>query len=489
MAQYQPKIDSREFEVANPDRYPSAWGGDPAADATEIAIRLWGVDRLDRSVPLSWNTDSILVYMVADLVGASGGRVADSALPVMAANFEGSRQALVAAKRIQTSLLEFMACRDGDRVGAAILIYHPRSSDLAGFSSELVQLALRRAKAGQILLADHVSQRLRDVPGIEFRAAAALTGDHQTGLAELLWTTPERLAQLADSVVDEAPPPSVPPQSSDIPSVGATLIVHSPIANSSGVHSPIARSPITRREPSPAVAPPVMGGSDFVVKESPRTASQRTSQRTGQIPNIMQDRTPVFEPPQESPDHSLTDGLDEFGERPFLTRTRVILGVVALVLVAAVIAVLFRPTQVSKRPLPLEPSVGTDSARTQPRASEPDVRTTDSEPPVVKTEVKPEDTPPVVIPPPQKPPRKTADNRVKTKKDKDVVEEPPPPSEIGGISQKDIPGLLRMALSDAGAGNYEKAKTEYKKVLLLQPGNQEAKDGMRRLDLIPTNQR
>lgn len=467
MAQYQPKIDSREFEVANPDRYPSAWGGDPAADATEIAIRLWGVDRSDRSVPLSWNTDSILVYMIADLVGASGGRVADSALPVMAANFEGSRQALVAAKRIQTSLLEFMACRDGDRVGAAILIYHPRSSDLAGFSGELAQLALRRAKPGQILLADHVSQRLRDIPGIEFRAAAALTGDGQTGVAELMWTTPERLALLADSVVDE---PDAPPQPSDIPPVGATLIVH---------------TPTTRREPLPAAAPPVMGGGDFVVKDSPRTSSQRT----GQIPNLTQDRTPVFEPLRQSSDSSLTDGLDEFGERPFLTRTRVILGVVALVLVAAVIAVLFRPTQVSKRPLPLpqEPAVGTDSPRTQP-----DARTTDSEPPVVKTEVKQEGTPPVVVAPPLKTSRKPPDNRVKTKKDI-VVEEPPPapppPSEIGGFSQKDIPELLRMAQSDAGAGNYEKAKTEYKKVLLLQPGNQDAKDGMHRLDLIPTNQR
>ena len=164
-------------------------------------------------------------------------------------------------------------------------------------------------------------------------------------------------------------------------------------------------------------------------------------------------------------------------------------------MVAAVIAVLFRPTQVSKRPLPLpqEPTAGTDSPRTQPRAAEPDARTTDPEPPVVKPELKPEGTPPVVVAPPLKVPRKPADNRVKTKKDKDLVEEPPPApppaSEIGGFSQKDIPELLRMAQSDAGAGNYEKAKTEYKKVLLLQPGNQDAKDGMHRLDLIPTNQR
>jgi hypothetical protein len=475
MAQYEQNIDSREFEVANPDKYPSAWGGDIAADATEIAIRLWGVDRPDRSVPLSWNTDSILVYMVADLVGASGGRVTDSPRTVMAANFDGSRQALIAAKRIQTSLLEFMACREGERVGAAILIYHPRSSDLAGFSGEMVQSALRRAKPGQILLADNLSQRLRDVPGIEFRAAAALTGDGQSGradsgLAELVWTTPERLALLADSVVDEPLPPIPTPQNSDFPPVGATLIV---------------QSPITRREPSNAGVPPVMSAADFVVKDSPRTSSQRT----GQIPNITQDRTPVFEPLQESPDGSLMDGLDDFGERPFLTRTRVILALVAVVLVAAVIAVLFRPTPVSKRPLPAQPAetVETENPVTQPRPVEPDTKTVQPE----STEAKPQAKVPVVVTPPPKSPKTVADNRVKAKKE--VVDEPPPqpppPVETGGFSQKDIPDLLRMAQSDAGAGNYEKAKMEYKKVLLLQPGNQDAKDGIRRLDLIPTNQR
>jgi hypothetical protein len=460
MAQYEQKTDSREFEVANPEQYPSAWGADAHADATEIAIRLWGGPR---NAPLTWKADSVLVYMIADLVGASGGRVAEASHAVMAAQFDSSRQALVAARRIQTSILEFVACRAGERVGAAILIYHPMSSDLTGFSGELVQLALVKAKPGQILLADNVSQRLRDLPGIEFRTVDARTGDGQTGLLELMWTTEERLALLADSVVDVAEPPS-----SAGPAMGATLIVNSPSVN----------SPITRRGPSNEAAPPVMGASDFVVKDGSETASRRA----GQSQNTAQNRAPVFEELQDSPGNPLTEGLDDFGEQPFLTRTRVILGVVALVLVGALIAVLFRPTHVSKSPLPpqQDQTSATESPATQPRPTEPEAKTAQPEPEPVKPQVKV----PVVVTPPQKPTKVTPDNRVKIKKDDS--EEPAPLEEYGGYSQKDIPTLLDFAKTDAGKGNYANARKEYSIILKLQPKNQDAKDGLRRLDMLPT---
>jgi len=474
MAQYEPKIDSREFEVANPEQYPSAWGADARADATEIAIRLWGGPR---NAPLTWKADSVLVYMIADLVGASGGRVAEASHAVMAAQFDSSRQALVAARRIQTSILEFVACRPGEPVGAAILIYHPMSSDLTGFSGELVQPALVKAKPGQILLADNVSQRLRDLPGIELRTFDALTGDGQTGLSELMWTTPERLALLADSVVDVAEPPS-----NAGPAMGATLIVNSPSANSPGVNSPSVNSPITRRTKSIDVVPPVMRASDFVVKDVSVTASRRAIQS----PNTAQSRAPVFEELQDSPGNPLTEGLDEFGEQPFLTRTRVILGVVALVLVGALIAVLFRPTHVSKRPLPPQPdqTSETQGPATQPPLTGPEAKTPQPEPEPVKQQAKV----PVVITPPQKRTKPTTDNRDKNKKPPEDSEEPAPLEEYGGYSQKEIPKLLEFAIKDAGQGNYVKARKEYSIILKLQPKNQDAKDGLHRLDLIQNDQ-
>jgi len=453
MAQYEQKTDSREFEVANPDQYPNARGGDARVDATEIAIRLW---EAPRSAPLAWKADSVLVYMIADLVAASGGRVADTALAVMTANFDGSRQALVASRRIQTSILEFVACRPGEPVGAAILIYQPRSSELTGFRPELVQLALEKARPGQILLPDNVSQSLGDLPGIEFRTVPARDADGQTGLVELLWTTAEQLALLRDSVGDETEA-----QNSDRPPVGATMMVDSPFA---------------RRGPSTGRLTPAIGSGDFVFKEVSQTASQRASQ----IPQITQDRAPVFEGLQVSPDTSLTEGLDEFGEQPFLTRTRVILGVVAFVLVGVVIAVLFRPTPVAKHPLPLQPdqTVGADPDRLPvPKASEPETK----KPPELEVVKPPAKVPAVVARPPALA-KATPDSRVKNKKDN--VEEPAPVYEYGGFSQKDIPMLLQKAQTDTGKGDYVIARREYNTILQLAPNNQEARDGLKKIDMI-----
>jgi len=51
------------------------------------------------------------------------------------------------------------------------------------------------------------------------------------------------------------------------------------------------------------------------------------------------------------------------------------------------------------------------------------------------------------------------------------------------VSQKDIPALLKMAQKDAGSGNYDNARREFNKVLQLQPSNQDAKEGLRKLAL------
>jgi hypothetical protein len=468
MAQSEPKTDSREFEVANPDQYASAWGGDARADLTEIAFRLWDASRSNRGRPLHWNAENALVYLIADLVGVSGGRVAEGGQPAMSAQFDSSGRALVCAKRIQQSLEEFVACRPGEPIGAAVFIYKPRSSELTGYSSELVQLALEKAKPGQILLAENVWDRLRDLPGADFRLIAASTGDGQSELTELMWTTAERLAVLRDSVGDDMEPPVDAAKNLDQPlPAGATLIVH---------------SPVSRREPLNEVAPPA-GMGKLVIKE----VSGAGSQRAGQIPNITQDRAPAFERFQESPSSAFTDGLDEFAEQPLFTRNRILLGAAGLVLVAALVTVLFRPSHVVKAPVVPQPdqTVGAESPATPPvvapvAVDKPMLSAPATADPVAKT--------PVVATQPQKPSRPVVDTRVKNKKVAD--EEPaPPPSEVGGLSQKDIPYLLTTAQADFGAGRYDDARRKFRKVLTLQPGNQDAKEGLRRLEYIPTDQR
>jgi len=435
MAQYEQKTDSREFEVATPARSAASWGGGPGADATDIAIRLWGSERSTRSASLTWNADSVLVYMIADLVSASRGRIGEESSSVMAAHFDGSREALVAARRIQTSVLEFVACRPGERIGAAILIYPPGASSPAGFTCEMALQALGQARPGQILLAEYSSQQLRDLRGIEIRAVPALTivpGEWQSGLTELIWTTPEQIARLQDSVNAE-----VEPQSGENRPVDATVIVTSPSRN--------ARQGLTNE-----AAPP-----------------------------------PISNSFKQSSSASLTEELNEPAERPLLTRTRVILGAVAVVLMVVLIFASQRPVSVSKPPrMPQQEQTGgaENPVKQPPPTPEPEATTVQPE----SATTKPPAKAPAVIAQPRTPSKPPLDNRAKNKKEN--PEEPQTYDDSGGVSQKDIPALLGMAQRDAGAGNYDKAKREYKKILSLQPGNQDARDGLHRLDLIQQDQ-
>jgi hypothetical protein len=474
MAQYEQKTDSPEFELANPDQHPSGWSGARAGDATDIAIRLWGVERPDRAVPLTWKSDSVLVYMITDLVGVSHGRIAEESLAVMAAHFESSRQALVAARRIQTSILEFLDSRPGKRIGGAILVYRPRTVDPAGFSGEKAQQALGQAKPGQILLAESVCLRLRDLPGIEFAtvpAVSSATGDVETGLTELVWTTADRVARLRESVGDEAES-----RRGESLGVGATLIVD---------------SPFERRGMNEA-APPVESPGDFVMKDGPDGAWQRA----GQVGNA-EGRAPISQDFQEGAGGSLTDEL-EFANRPLITRTRVLLGVVAVVLVGALIAVLYQPTKVSKRPIPPVQNQTGEAESTDQKAAP--ATGTVAEPAVgsaAEPEIKKPQQEPATVPPPAKKPvvvsqlrtlPNSTDNRVKNKKEKEPVqagpEAEPSVTEFGGLSQRDIPRLLEMAKKDAGDGNYEKARGEYQTILKLQANNPDAKEGLRKLSII-----
>ena len=222
MAQYEQKTDSREFAISDPSQ-SSASRRDAVLDAAEIAVRLWIPDGSDRSQTLTWNTDSVLIYMIADLVSASGGRLSAEASAGMVAHFDSSWQALLAAKRIQTSILDFRSYRPAEGLDAAILIFQPMPDDPAGSGAQ-VRRALRQATPGQILLAESVSQHLHNVPGIEFRMVPALTtdGDQQNGLVELVFDPPKQDAALSPS------PARATAAASDLPLIGATMIVQSP---------------------------------------------------------------------------------------------------------------------------------------------------------------------------------------------------------------------------------------------------------------------
>jgi hypothetical protein len=326
----------------------------------------------------------------------------------------------------------------------------------------MVRLALGQAKPGQILLCESVSQRLSNLPGIELRAIpelASVTADGDNGLTELVWTTPERVALLQDAVGAGAEP-----QDEDSSPVGATMIVHLPFAQ--------------RTFPNDAV-PPVMAAEDRVFEDEPEPLSQRI--------DAARDRedAPASEVAEDNFGGSLTEELDQLKNRALVTRTRVIVGIVAVVLAAALVAVIYRPKTVSNVPVPPQQDQNRSQeipVKAPPSAPGPKIKAAQSDPTPIKPQVK---VPPAIVQP-RTPVKATVDDRVNGGKEN--LEVPAASYEYGGFSQKDIPKLLEFARSDAGKGNYVSARKEYSTILQLQPNNQAARDGLHKLDLIQQNQ-
>jgi hypothetical protein len=453
MAQYQQKTDSREFAISDPSQ-SSALPGDAVLDAAEIAVRFWIPDGSDRSQTLTWTTDSVLIYMIADLVCATGGRLSEETSAGMLAHFDSSWQALVAAKRIQTSILDFRAYRPAEGLGAAILIFQPMPDDPAGSSAQ-VQRALRQATPGQILLAENVSQHLRNVPGIEFRMVPALTtdGDQQPGLVELVFDSPKQDAAWSPS------PARATAAGSDLPLIGATMIVQSPFER--GTRAPNESSTAT-------------GTGDFAVGDESLGSKSSASAHS-------RDLNPVREALPGGSSDLLTEELNDSEQRP-PTRTKVLLAAAALAVIVAVIFVIFRSGSEAKIKTPPQPQVQTEGSGTPDKAipAVPDANTQPTQP--VPAPQKPVSKEPAVA---QKPSAaKPAQKRVIVNQ---AAEEPPPPTDAEGISVKDIPRLLEWGRRDLGNGSYDQARREFSQVLRLDPSNQAAKDGLRKVALAQSD--
>jgi len=432
MAPLEPKLDSKEFEIPDPAQ-PLSSHIDAGSATADITIRVWNPERPVAAGSITWKTDSVFVFMIADLVAASQGQVDESASS-MTARFDGTGRALVAARRIQTAILEFVECRSGDELAAAILV-HPPPATPGGFSAGMALGALRLAEPGQILLAEEAARRVHDIPGIELRTVPALTtgGDGLAGLVELVWTTPGQIARLKASLGSG--------QHRDLaPSMGATMIVNSSF-----------------------------GGA--ATREIPQTGGAQQSHATVRSP-VSNDRATSL----DAPDQYASDQ-----QQPFLTRTRLILGGAAIVLAAVLVWWLY-PSQATKPTLrPTENQLGGAESPSTP-TPQPIQPQTPKQPPLSEPAKPPVAVTKQVVQP--KPPaEKHGKDKTQAVVSPPAPQEPQPVQSFEGMTQKDIPSLLQMAKKDAGSGSYDMARREYHIILQLQPSNAEAREGLRRLDV------
>lgn len=408
--------DAQEALVPSHDLGPRLVTSQPSSNSTRLAVRVWSSTR----AAIHWKVESGLVYMLIDLVAASGGVPDEDSGIGLVASFAQPSEAFRAAKRIQWSVLEYSQQQPENCLGAAIAVYH--ASDLRhGNHSEAAQgivALLEQAKPSQIFLAANAAKLLQNIPGMQLRrrvgpslAATELEREAQ----ELVWTTPQtqrRVQELLKQAARKVTPKTEPAVASE-PTVDITREAVRP--TTAEIHATLFRVDHTS-----ALAPGPM---------------------------------------------DVSGGVQERVEDYSASKSHLLWWLLPAVAVLILVAGLYFFSRTPKKP---DPS-GTPAA-TQPTvpSTSPEISAPTQQP------VAAQSTPSQEIRTASKPfaPSRPSHPKVVAKV-----------SEYQGFSEKDIPALIRMAESDAGAGNYANARREYDIILHLDPNNAAAKQGTRKLAL------
>ena len=404
--------DAPEALVPSPLQGPRLGASQPSANATRLVLRVWSSTRAS----LYWDAESALVYMLTDLVAASGGVPVDDPALGLVASFEQPAEAFRAAKRVQWSVLEFSQQQPENCLGAAILLYHatdlPRGSQDEAVSG--IVALLDQAKPSQILVAAKAARLLDDIPGLELRkrvGPSLSASELERGAQELVWTTQQTQRRVQELLKQAAR--KVAPKAEDLPNSEPTVDI-----------------------------------------------SQEVSR-----PNSQQIHATLF--PVDRPlEPALIEAVEENDPPAEPGPSRLLWWLLPAVAVLLIVAAFYFLTQSPKKPaLTDNPPIGPPTALTPTGNTEP---TSSSPAPTDQPKTSGDDTPSA------KPIQPDRSGRSKNA---------PKVTDFEGFSVGEIPGLLRMAESDAGAGNYPKARSEYEIILHLDPGNAAAKQGIRKLSL------
>lgn len=398
-------------------------GSQPYSGAAAISIRLWTPAQLQAQCSeVTWKTGSNLTCMIADLVTTSNGIPAEELRCGMSAHFSSAVQALKAAKLIERALVEFSKQRPDDCFGAAIAIHRP--------------IELRPFLEGD--------------PARPISPGASLLSQARPGQILLSHETYEHLRAV-------------------------------PGLQFRSLNASVGEAEHDDRE--------LLWTSRETYehfKASLEEATRKLPKLHDQAPPIVYETDRFSVSPTDTVIDSLSGGFaiaDLRAERGAAERltdwiaSHLVLGslVVGILVLVGAIAIpgfhkkpqVFRSTEtagppkqdkVADQPASIAPPPG-EPAKTPPAAS------------VAPPPGEPAETPPAAATSRHLEPPKVAQN------------EPKPVAEYEDFTIKDVPGLLKRAEEDAGAGDYEQARREYYIVLRLQPNNEAARRGMYRLNL------
>jgi hypothetical protein len=395
------------------------------AHPTRLALRLWSPGR----VPLRWGAESSIIYLLSDLISAGTGSLVDNGDPRLIAHFEQSGQAYRSAKRIQWALFEFCQRRPDLCLGASVVLYQAMNPA----DERELKVLLDRSKPAQILATAAASTHLESMPGIQFRSLTSTPGarsEWQGGTQEIVWTSTSNLQQIQERL------------------------------------KITAQNQILASEPVAVAEQPTV---DFSHARGPRPAPTL----------VPEEQTVRFDQPPEP--QSLTELVenDSYSESSG-SRYLWVSAAVAVILVALAFILVPRlrtPRTVIENPSPAPASVSTEDPANN---SETPTATTKPETAPVSAGSSPSVSAPA---PSTNTVEETRPSARHSPADQSSHPQPKKVTEYEGMSEKNIPMLLGMAEREAGSGNYEDARSKFNIVLRLDPGNAQAKLGLKKLDL------
>ena len=407
-----------------------------------LLIRLWTLPRAEvNPAARSWHEESGEVAMLADLVSACRGRLADGYKPQLAAEFSDLPAALMAAKRMQRAMLGFASHQPRSRAAAAIGVFSRLGESTAAGATarEEMQTAgtlMSAATAGQILLTQAAYVEIMRLLPQTARGISSVrlgTGGPALKAYELVWEEPETYVRLRKLVE----------------------------------------------------------GMEW----AHATASHRSQQTTKRIADPPQLSAGAGASGPGSAEESPQFAAETAAPARVWRRTWAVLGVAAAALITATVLLTTKldtghfelprrgpSPAITKLPATKPPAVNPKPGPSSPERPKPTSAAGDGEkPPTAKSSEDRNET------------KNTSGEQTNREISKEPVPEPQPaqpprpaPVRAGrepveGFYRRDIPGLLEKADRDGGNGKYGSAKYWYGIVLQLEPGNAKARQELSRV--------
>ena len=154
-----------------------------------LSIRLWSPKEIAPADNSFDNAPSAPVFLVLDLIAASGGVAETFRGSVLSAKYSDVQSAILTARRLQWALQGLAENKTFEGTTAAILVH---SDEDASVQEGALPGILENAAGGQILLAKNICKFIDGLPGLLLRDAS------EDECREMLWRSNEMLLSYAD---------------------------------------------------------------------------------------------------------------------------------------------------------------------------------------------------------------------------------------------------------------------------------------------------